>query len=135
MSTLGSEPAFPVPDHPIQPNEAWLGHYKPTGDGISTRMYLAAKAMQGMLAGGSRVTGLAASAFAVADDMLTEIDRPGRLERLVDDLTDLKAAVASLLKHKPVLDDLKQYVEEFPEADLAEEKALIRLHELVSKTT
>jgi hypothetical protein len=134
MSTLGSESAFPVPDVPITPSDSWLGQYRKTSDGISIRMLLAAQAMQGMLANGSRVTGLAASAFAVADDMLVEIARPGRLERLIDDLTDLKAAVASLLKHRPVLDDLKQYVEEFPELDLVEEKALIRLHELVSKT-
>lgn len=134
MSTLGSESAFPVPDVPITPGDSWLGQYRKTSDGISTRMFLAAQAMQGMLAAGSRVTGLAASAFAVADDMLVEIDRPGRLERLSDYLNDLKAAVASLLKHRPVLDDLKQYVEEFPELDLAEERALIRLHELVNKT-
>lgn len=135
MSTLGSESAFPVPNMPIQPGGEWLGHYKATSDGISTRLYIATKAMQGMLAAGSRVTGLPASAFAVADDMLVEVDRPGRLERLSDDLKDLKSAVAALLKHKPVLADLKQYVEEFPELDLAEEKALIRLHELVAKTT
>lgn len=154
MSTLGSEPAFPVPDGPIQPNEAWLGHYKPVSDGISTRMYLAAKAMQGMLANGSRVTGLAASAFAVADDMLVEIDRPGRLERLSDDLKDLKAAVALL---QPFLTSAhvarKPFIRSFPEKDrfpdletrgkqesrgfsdnvIEYDKACLRVHEVMAR--
>lgn len=133
MSTLGSEPAFPVPDHPIQPNEAWLGHYKPTGDGVSTRMYLAAKAMQGMLAGGSRVTGLAASAFAVADDMLTEIDRPGRLERLIDDLKDLKAAVAILQPFIMKMEEAKEAVEMFSPHAAPEEHACLRVHEVMAR--
>lgn len=96
MSTLGSESAFPVPDVPITQSDSWLGQYRKTSDGVSTRLYIATKAMQGMLANGSRVTGLAASAFAVADDMLVEVDRPGRLEKLSGDLKHLKAAVAML---------------------------------------
>jgi len=133
MSTLGSESAFPVPDVPITPGDSWLSHYRCTSDGISIRMYLAAQAMQGMLANGSRVTGLAASAFAVADDMLVETDRPGRLERLSDDLKDLKAAVALLLPFIMKMEEAKEAVDMFSPHAAPEEHACLRVHEVMAR--
>lgn len=133
MSTLGSESAFPIPDVPVVPTGAWLGEYRKTSDGVSTRLYIATKAMQGMLANGSRVTGLAASAFAVADDMLVEIDRPGRLERLVDDLKDLKAAVASLQPFIMKMEEAKEAVEMFSPKAAPEEHACLRVHEVMAR--
>lgn len=129
MSTLGSESAFPVPDGSPNVN----GDFHPGSPGISTRMFLAAQAMQGMLAGGSRVTGIAATAFSVADDMLVEIDRPGRLERLSDDLKDLKAAVALLLPFIMKMEEAKEAVEMFSPKAAPEEHACLRVHEVMAR--
>lgn len=96
-------------------------------------MFVAAQAMQGMLAAGSRVTGLAASAFAVADDMLVEIDRPGRLERLIDDLKDLKAAVALLQPHLASGEECAQVVAAFGDEGTEYDKACLRVHEVMAR--
>lgn len=103
MVNQGDLPAFPVPDVSVgEVSGNWLGHYRQTSDGVSTRLYLAAKAMEGLLAGGARTSGIAPVAFSIADEMLAVLYAPGRLEKVSDDLQDLKAAVNAI---QPFLGD------------------------------
>jgi hypothetical protein len=134
MSTLGSESAFPVPDVPVgDVSGNWLSHYRATSDGVSTRLYLAAKAMEGLLAGGARTSGLAPVAFSIADDMLAVLYAPGRLERVSDDLKDLKSAVAALLPFLMKMEEAKEAVEVFCPKSAPHEFACLRVHEIMAR--
>jgi hypothetical protein len=129
MSHDGDEPAFPVPDGMPNVN----GDFHPGCPGMSKRLYLAAKAMEGLLAGGARTSGIAPVAFSIADEMLAVLYAPGRLEKVSDDLQDLKAAVAALLPFIMKMEEAKEAVEMFCPKSAPQEAACLRVHEIMTR--